>query len=93
MKKLFATVFALILLPFALLAATIDQANVIDGNSYLPAIKVNGTVYATPHRLNADEAEAWVQANLGITAKARMSPGGFTLDAAGNATDIDGPGF
>ena len=87
---LIATVFAGLT---ASAAPLIEQANVIDGNTYLPAVKVNGEVYATPYRFGTTaEAEQWVLANLGIVAVASRNIGGVDEDANGDVTG-SGSGF
>lgn len=71
----------------------IEQANVVEGNTYKPAVKVAGEVYETPFRFdNAEAVEAWVLANVGIEATALRNIGGVDEDAAGNVTG-SGTGF
>lgn len=81
MKHIIATIIALFTLSVSAVAGTIEQANIVDGNTYKPAIKVDGVIYATPYRItDKDELEAWVLSNLGIAAKADATTPGFEID-------------
>lgn len=90
----FAAVTALAMSATASVAMPlIEQANVRDGNTFKPAVKVAGEVYETPFRFdNVHAVEAWVLANVGIEATAVRNIGGVDEDAAGNVTG-SGTGF
>lgn len=79
--KIRAATFAFVAMSYAAMAGTIEQANIVDGNTYKPAVKVDGVVYATPYRITEKaDLEAWVLSNLGINAKAEATTPGFEID-------------